>query len=252
METFDHPAEYWLACIGFAVGFGNIWRLPFMCYKMGGAAFLIPYCVSLFLIAMPMYLIETVFGQLIAMKIPNRYACIAPAFWGISLTQAFVCFFTNIYYIALMAWSFSYFFDSFKSPLPWTVKSAEQTAIDKQKLDAAIASGDEGKIAKAKFNSLWNPDYFHETTLNKSANISETGPIQGWLVFCLFLSYICVYFSAWKGIKSTGKMVWVTCTAPYLILTILLIKGLTLDGMGKGLNFLFKPDWAKIAKVDVW
>jgi len=47
----------------------------------------------------------------------------------------------------------------------------------------------------------------------------------------LFLSYICVYFSAWKGIKSTGKMVWVTCTAPYVILTILLIKGLTLDGM---------------------
>jgi len=62
METFDHPAEYWLACIGFAVGFGNIWRFPFMCYKMGGACFLIPYCVSLFLIAMPMYLVETVFG----------------------------------------------------------------------------------------------------------------------------------------------------------------------------------------------
>lgn len=64
-ETFDHPAEYWLACIGFAVGFGNIWRFPFMCYKMGGAAFLIPYCCSLFLIAMPMYMIETLFGQLI-------------------------------------------------------------------------------------------------------------------------------------------------------------------------------------------
>jgi SNF family Na+-dependent transporter len=113
METFDHPAEYWLACIGFAVGFGNIWRFPFMCYRMGGACFLIPYGISLFLIAMPMYLVETLFGQLIAMKIPNRYASILPAFWGISLTQAFVCFFTNIYYICLMAWSFSYFFASF-------------------------------------------------------------------------------------------------------------------------------------------
>ena len=61
-ETFDHPAEYWLACIGFAVGFGNIWRFPFMCYKMGGAAFLIPYCFSLFLIAMPMYMVETLYG----------------------------------------------------------------------------------------------------------------------------------------------------------------------------------------------
>jgi len=68
----------------------------------------------------------------------------------------------------------------------------------------------------------------------------------------LFLSYVCVYFSAWKGIKSTGKMVWVTCTAPYVILTILLIKGLTLEGMGTGLEFLFKPDWKKIAQPDVW
>lgn len=47
-------------------------------------------------------------------------------------------------------------------------------------------------------------------------------------------------------------MVWVTCTAPYVILTILLIKGLSLDGMGKGLEFLFKPQWEKIAKPEVW
>jgi len=148
-ETFDHPAEYWLACIGFAVGFGNIWRFPFMCYKMGGACFLIPYGVSLFLIAMPMYLVETVFGQLIAMKLPNRFGSIVPALWGISMTQAFVCFFTNIYYICLMAWSFSYFFASFQDPLPWTIKSEEQQQKDSIALAAAIKEGDESKIAKA-------------------------------------------------------------------------------------------------------
>jgi hypothetical protein len=68
-EKFDHPAEYWLACIGYAVGFGNIWRFPYMAYTMGGAAFLIPYLVSLFAIAMPMYMIETLFGQLIRTKL---------------------------------------------------------------------------------------------------------------------------------------------------------------------------------------
>jgi len=47
-------------------------------------------------------------------------------------------------------------------------------------------------------------------------------------------------------------MVWVTCTAPYVILTILLIKGLTLPGMEVGLKFLFEPNWDKIAKADVW
>jgi len=76
-EKFDHPAEYWLACIGYAVGFGNIWRFPYMAYTMGGAAFLIPYFISLFFIAMPMYMIETLFGQLIRTKLNERYGTIS-------------------------------------------------------------------------------------------------------------------------------------------------------------------------------
>ena len=85
-EKFDHPAEYWLACIGYAVGFGNIWRFPYMAYTMGGAAFLIPYLVSLFFIAMPMYMIETLFGQLIRTKLHERYGTISKMFWGIAIT----------------------------------------------------------------------------------------------------------------------------------------------------------------------
>jgi len=68
------------------------------------------------------------------------------------------------------------------------------------------------------------------------------------LVFCLFLSYFITYFSAWRGIKSTGKIVWVTCTAPYVILTVLLIKGLTLEGFEIGLAKLFIPDWESLGK----
>lgn len=85
-DQFDHPAEYWLACIGFAVGYGNMWRFPFMCYKMGGAAFLIPYGVALFMIAMPMYMVETLYGQLIATKLHNRYSIISKPFWAITMT----------------------------------------------------------------------------------------------------------------------------------------------------------------------
>lgn len=76
--------------------------------------------------------------------------------------------------------------------------------------------------------------------------------MNGFLVFCLFLSYLCTYFSAWKGIKSTGKMVWVTCTAPYIILTVLLVKGLTLEGSGKGLEALFIPKWELLSEGKIW
>jgi len=49
-------------------------------------------------------------------------------FWGIAITQAFVGFFTVIYYVTLMAWSFSLFFDAWKSPFPWVMSEAELAA----------------------------------------------------------------------------------------------------------------------------
>jgi len=61
-DKFANQIEYWLSCLGFAVGFGNVWRFPYMCYSMGGAVFLIPYLVALFFIAVPLYLVETSYG----------------------------------------------------------------------------------------------------------------------------------------------------------------------------------------------
>jgi len=141
------------------------------------------------------------------------------------------------------------------SPLPWMAGSKAQAAIN-AKADAATtattAATTTAAAKAAEGADLWNPDYFYKTTLNRSKDITETGTPVGFLVFCLALSYLCTYFSVWKGIKSTGKMVWVTCTLPYLILTILLIKGLTLEGMEKGLALLFVPDWSKVADPGIW
>ena len=123
-EKFANKVEYWLSCIGFAVGFGNVWRFPYMCYTTGGAAFLIPYFFSFFFIAVPLFLIETAYGQLIVCRLHTRWGALVPRLWGIKIAQVWICFTTCIYYIALMAWSFSFFFASFKSDLPWMLKGA--------------------------------------------------------------------------------------------------------------------------------
>ena len=122
-DKFANQIEYALACIGFAVGFGNVWRFPFLCYENGGLGFLIPYFFSFFLIAVPMFLVETGYGQLIEMKLYHRWGAISPRLWGLKLIQVFICFFLTTYYIMLMAWSFSLFFDSFKSPFPWVAEA---------------------------------------------------------------------------------------------------------------------------------
>jgi len=212
------------------VGYGNLWRFPYMLFANGGAIFLIPYFASLFIIAVPLYYLETAYGQFVYCKLHQRYGIIEPKAWGFICVQVFICFFVCIYYVTLMSWSFLYFFDAFVSPLPWTVKKDGQSE-----------------------DNIWNPDYLWNDVIGISKGINDTNKFVGGVVFGMVLSYIVLYFCVFKGLKSTGKMVYVTCIGPYIVLGILMIRGLTLEGAGKGLEFLFKPDWAKgFLNAKIW
>ena len=56
---WDSKIEYWLSCVGYAVGYGSIWRFPYLVYSNGGGAFLIAYFTCLILAGIPMVYYES-------------------------------------------------------------------------------------------------------------------------------------------------------------------------------------------------
>ena len=53
------------------------------------------------------------------------------------------------------------------------------------------------------------------------------------------------------GVKSTGKVIYVTATLPYLLLAVLLIRGVTLPGSMTGIKFFLLPDFSKLLDINV-
>ena len=68
--TFNNQVEFLLSTLGFSCGFGSIWRFPYrnneynikVVFKNGGGAFMIPYLILLFILAIPLFCLEVSLG----------------------------------------------------------------------------------------------------------------------------------------------------------------------------------------------
>ena len=60
-ETWS-KLEYYLITLGSLIGFGCIWRFPYLLYENGGASFLIPYLFFMFFMSIPLVFLESGIG----------------------------------------------------------------------------------------------------------------------------------------------------------------------------------------------
>uniref|UniRef100_A0A667WZF0 Transporter n=1 Tax=Myripristis murdjan TaxID=586833 RepID=A0A667WZF0_9TELE len=241
--------EFILTVAGAIIGLGNVWRFPYLCYKNGGGAFLIPYALFLGTCGIPSFVLETALGQYTSQGGITCWRKICPLFEGMGYASQIIIFYGTISYIVILAWAFLYFFSSFSATLPWA------TCNNSWNTDACVVLNNHNATANwtLPLNATSSViEFWQRRVLNISSGIEALGGIQGDLSLCLLLSWIICYFCVWKGVKSTGKAAYFTVTFPYIMLVVLLIRGLTLPGASHGVHFYIYPNASRLADPQVW
>ncbi|HOY65060.1 MAG: Sodium:neurotransmitter symporter family protein [bacterium ADurb.Bin236] len=214
---WDSRLIFIMAVIGSAVGLGNIWRFPYVCYSNGGGAFLIPYMVALLTAGVPLLILEFGLGHKMGKSAPMAFAEIRKKYEWIGWFAVLIGLMVMTYYGVVMGWCFSYLYYSID--LAW---GADSNA------------------------------FFFKDFLNLSGGIGEIGGIVPIALFGLFLCWLCVFFCIYKGVETVGKVVLLTVPVPIVLLVIFIVRGVTLPGAVEGLKFFLTPDFSALANPKVW
>ena len=209
------PREVWgsklgfiLAAAGSAIGLGNIWKFPYITGENGGASFVLVYLICIAVIGLPVLIAEILIGRT-AQRNPVGafYKLSNSKFWATVGGMGVIAGFLILSFYAIIAgWSIGYIVEAINGNF--------------FKFPEPVASAEH-------FQSL----------------VSNVPWIFGYFAFFMILTMIIVFSGIQKGIERASKIMMPIL---FILLIILMIRGLTLDGASKGLDFLWNPDWSKI------
>ena len=236
-ELLEEQRENWgsrggfiLAAIGSAVGLGNLWKFPYELYNHGGGAFLIPYVIAVFVIGVPMLILEFSLGHFTQRAAPDAFGRSHKRFefvgwWGIILGFVIITFYPVVlaYCISFLCISLQGIFTG--GQLPWA------------------GEGIEG-VNKAK-------EFFYDTYLGYTEG-TALGAVRLNILLPLAVAWLAMYFCIFRGVRLVSKIVWLTVPLPWLMLLVLTVRGLTLPGSMKGLAYYLNPVWSELAKPTTW
>lgn len=221
---------------------------------------MVPYVICVVTAGIPILILEAGIGQYWQTGGLTVWRNMCPASKGVGVGSIVALFLLNIYYIIILAWALLYLLFSFQSPLPWSTcgnkwNTAQCMTIVKNNDTLSRMTGYIGTTINAsqssrRFDST--VEFWENRILQITEGIDNPGGVQWELAACLAVVWIICFFCIWKGIKSTGRSAYIIALLPYVSLTILLIRGITLPGYMKGLEFYLKPNFSKITDFNVW
>jgi NSS family neurotransmitter:Na+ symporter len=195
-----------LATAGSAVGLGNIWRFPYMAGENGGAVFILIYFFCVLLLGIPCMISEFIIGR-------HAHSNTARAFRKMSGGTAW----TLIGYMGV--------------------------------LTGFLITGYYAVVSGWCLHYIWSgiighlegdPQYFRSFFIDFS---SHPGKPVFWLAFIMLLTYLIVEHGVQKGIERASKILMPTL---FILLLIIVVASCLLPGAGKGIEFLFKPNWKAV------
>lgn len=216
-DQFRSRLGFIIACIGSAVGMGNIWMFPYRTGTFGGAAFLIPYFIFVVLLGFSGVIGEMAFGRgmktgpmgafTLAMelrfgkkgKIPGKLIGAVPVIGSLGIA---------IGYSVVVGWFLKYLFAAVTGTL---------TKVD----DMGV--------------------YFGELAV-------DFGSV-GWQLLGLGITFLIMILGVTRGIEKMNK---VMMPAFFLFFVILLVRVVTLPGAIEGFQYMFVPQWEQLGNVKTW
>ena len=216
-DEFRTRLGFIVACIGSAVGMGNIWMFPYRTGKFGGAAFLIPYFIFVILLGFSGVIGEMAFGRGVKAGPIGAFSKAMEMRFGekaktcgkvIGMIPVIGSLGIAIGYSVVVGWVLKY-------------------------LCSAVA----GSLTKVEDMGA----YFGELAV-------DFGSV-GWQLLGLALTFLIMVLGVTKGIEKMNKIMMPVF---FIFFIILMIRVATLPGASDGYRYLFVPEWEKLGDIKTW
>jgi neurotransmitter:Na+ symporter, NSS family len=218
-KTWKSQSGYIWSLIGSAVGFANILSFSAQVYKNGGGAFLVPYIVAIFLLGIPMLMLEGLIGYKWKLPLVSAYNKVlgkkGKVFGWLSV---FACLTIGAFYIVLTAYSAAYTYFSATKQIPTDSKS-----------------------------------FFLNEFLKTTTGIHDFGTMSIPVLLATLAVGVLTYLVMVRNIRDGIERI---CTffMPLLaiIMTIFAISTMLLPGGTDAFKYYLTPDFSKLGEPTLW
>ena len=207
-ENWGSKAGFLLAAAGSAIGLGNIWRFTYIMGENGGAAFILVYVACIVLIGAPVFLAELVIGRHTQLNPVGAFDALKPGTaWKYAGGLGVIAGALLLSFYSVVA--------------GWVMAYALQAPLG---IVSALASPDEsGAHFDALSTSLYQSTLFH--------------------ALFMLLTVVIVARGVKGGIERASKIMMPLL---FVLLGILVVRGLFLPGAGAGIDFMLRPDFSAL------